>query len=73
MQPNHFSLAENQAVATLTQVTIDGTTQDNVFVVGDVWNIDHQPGVNPQTIEELQAITFSGSVTSDNYWWTRCR
>ncbi len=63
--PNHFSVAENQAaVATLTDVTIAGTTQQNVFVVGDVWNIDHQPGVNPQTIEELQAITFAGSVTS---------
>ena len=37
--PNHFSVAENQAaVATLTDVTIAGTTQQNVFVVGDVYS-----------------------------------
>jgi hypothetical protein len=56
---------ENTAgVATLSSTTIDGKTQDNVFVVGTIIQVEHQDGFNPQSAEEAAALNIASGITS---------
>ena len=66
-QPNHFIFTENKApVATISTAAIDGKTLDNIFVSGEVRQIDHDwQETQITTIADLDAKSWSGQITSE--------